>query len=152
MAYDVYLKLIGKFDDQVIGESRAKYHVNWIDLNSFSFGSNSNTAGWASSGGQGTAKLSSITFRKDMDATSSRFHRGLTDGMGFRLAVIELTDPNTKLPRLRYDFIDVEVEGIQYSRDEEVITLSFKDMLVNQQPGVDDDIVEKVLNALNLIP
>ncbi|KQZ91538.1 MULTISPECIES: type VI secretion system tube protein Hcp [unclassified Pseudomonas] len=70
MAFDAYIKIEG-----IPGEALDEQHRNWIEVNSYSFGTQQSTSATASSAGGATAgrtTLSTFTFTKELDKSSCK--------------------------------------------------------------------------------
>jgi type VI secretion system secreted protein Hcp len=143
-----YLKL-----DGVQGESRDRYHVGWMKLETFQWG----VSGLASPSRSGGGPLKEIALTKLTDGTSTTLMRAWMGGGVFRTGVLELTDAATKRPKARFDFTGVLVTAYNNrppggrAKLTDEFALNFASVKVNFNPVATDDVLDKMLTAFGWI-
>lgn len=148
-----YLKL-GSGGDQIPGESRDRYHVGWMKIESVQWG----IAGGGATGSS-TVAVKEIAMTKSADGSGPALQRACSTGQPFGSAVFEIADPATKRPKTRFDFTDLLVVSYGPSSSPPVapkasvpidaFTLQFASVQTNFNPVV-EDALDKFLKALGL--
>ena len=106
-----YLKL-----DGIDGESTAKGHENWIELNSFSFGVTT-TTGSASGGGVNKPLFSDFTFTQFQDSSTPKEFEALVENKHIATGILDLvrTTKDQPFTYLKYTFSDIVLTSMNFS-------------------------------------
>src|SRR5262245_819059 len=93
MAGDMFVKFEGKVE--VKGESTAKDHQDWCDIDSFSWGATQTGTYGTGTGGAGAGKVSihDVVISKTVDRATPNFFKAITLGSHFDKVTIEVRKP-----------------------------------------------------------
>jgi len=111
-AVDLFLQI-----DGIDGESKAKGHEKWIELQSFSWGvSNSGSIVLGGGAGGGKASFQDFHFTKDVDASSPQLFQHVANGKHIADAVLEVVRAGPLAETfLKYTLTDVIVTSFSQS-------------------------------------
>ena len=106
-AVDTFLKL-----DGIDGESTAKGHEKWIEVESFSFGVSQTQTG----GGNGQTQLSEVVITQPIDSSSPQEFAALVGGKPIATGILDLVKAGADPQKLfEYTFSDILLSSITFS-------------------------------------
>jgi type VI protein secretion system component Hcp len=160
-----YLKL-GSGEDQVIGESRDRYHVGWIQLQSFAPERSHTASAYRISHGEaGQSPLQDLVLTKFEDRSSQELARAAMWGTTFKSAVIDLAGATTGIAVYRLSLSQAVIIGVSVSshapadlgihKPVEAWRINFVSAQFNYNPVPAEDVgdaLELVFKALGLTP
>jgi type VI secretion system secreted protein Hcp len=114
---DAYAAGYIKFDG-IDGEATADDHINWINLESWSFGATKAGAGAGGGGGAGKVIMQDFHFDKTVDKSSPKLFESLTTGKHIKDATLEICRESSGHGHfqecyLMIKFTDVVISGYQ---------------------------------------
>jgi type VI secretion system secreted protein Hcp len=142
--------------DGIAGESRDRQHKGEIDVQSFSFGTNSGQ-GAAGGGGAGKATIGTFTVIKPVDRASPLLFRDQQTAQHLKFATLSLarTHKGTQSDYLKFNFTEVQVNSLKIDSSRpgpavEEVTFNFHKLVetVNSKSPVSITLDLKALKGL----
>jgi type VI secretion system secreted protein Hcp len=127
--------------DGIDGESTAKGHEKWIEVESFSFGASH--AGSGSGMGSGKTQFSPVIITQPIDSSTPQEFAALVGGQHIATGILDLIDAGAQQRKLfEYTFSDILLSDIQFtgaSGDRPLESLTFDYAKLKLQAFGQDD-------------